>query len=86
MNKRVVTSGSGRERLIALLLVGIVVIAVWAWLSTFYPDYILPSPGAVARRAQELFRQGGLFTVHFPDHFGRSFARVLVGGRGCFTP
>ena len=79
MNKRVVTSGSGRERLIALLLVGIVVIAVWAWLSTFYPDYILPSPGAVARRAQELFRQGGLFTVHFRTTLVEALLGFLLG-------
>ena len=79
MNKRVVTSGSGRERLIALLLVGIVVIAVWAWLSTFYPGYILPSPGAVARRAQELFRQGGLFTVHFRTTLVEALLGFLLG-------
>ncbi len=57
--------GSAGERLITLLLVGLGVLSVWTGLSTLYPAYILPSPGAVARRAWELLGQGGLFAVHF---------------------
>ena len=79
MRKRAVNSGSGWERLITLLVVGITVLAVWAWLSTFYPDYILPSPGAVVRRAQELFRQGGLFTVHFRTTLVEALLGFLLG-------
>ncbi|NLM37302.1 MAG: ABC transporter permease [Firmicutes bacterium] len=79
MPKRVFDSGSGGERLIALLLVGGVVLLVWAWLATFYPDYILPSPGAVARRALELFRQGGLFAVHFRTTLAEAFFGFLLG-------
>ncbi|HHW11705.1 MAG TPA: ABC transporter permease [Firmicutes bacterium] len=79
MSRRVANSNSGGERLIALLLVGMVIFLVWSWLATFYPDYILPSPVAVARRARELFRQGGLFAVHFRTTLGEAFLGFLLG-------
>ncbi|NLW59473.1 MAG: ABC transporter permease [Firmicutes bacterium] len=79
MRKPVGYSGSGGERVLALLLMGVVVFLVWAGLATLYPDYILPSPGVVVRRARELFRQGGFFAVHFRTTLVEALLGFLLG-------
>ncbi|HBL36376.1 MAG TPA: ABC transporter permease [Firmicutes bacterium] len=63
--KKRLQPGSGGERAITLLGVGLLVLLTWSWLSSFYPTYILPSPSEVARRAREILGQGGLFALHF---------------------
>ena len=65
MGKNRLKAGSGGERTITLLAVGLLLFMVWSWLSTLYPPYIMPSPGEVARRAKEILGQGGLFALHF---------------------
>lgn len=68
-----------------LLVVGLVTLLVWTWLSTFYPPYILPSPGEVARRAWEILGQGSIFA----DHFRTTLVEALLGfalGAGLALP
>ena len=67
MGKNRLKAGSGGERTITLLAVGLLLFMVWSWLSTLYPPYIMPSPGEVARRAKEILGQVG-FCSSFPYH------------------
>ncbi|HEY8391433.1 MAG TPA: ABC transporter permease [Capillibacterium sp.] len=67
------------ERFLTLFLVGLGVLLLWAGLSTLYPDYILPSPLEVARRARELLREGSLFAVHFRTTLVEAFFGFLIG-------
>lgn len=71
--------GSAGERVLTLLLVGLVVVLIWAGLSTLYPTYILPSPGEVARRTRELLGEGGLLAIHFRTTFVEAFLGFLIG-------
>ncbi|MGD8400443.1 MAG: ABC transporter permease [Bacillota bacterium] len=50
-------------------------ILLWNWLAGLYETFILPSPGEVVRRFDELLRQGG----YFSGHFGVTCLEALAG-------
>ena len=79
MNKRLVSFGRQYERLMTMVVLGIISLIVWTIIASFYPSYILPSPGEVGLRFKELLTTGNRLAEHFFITFLEAVAGFLFG-------
>lgn len=78
MKNRIISFCRRYERIISVIIIGIVFLIIWEVLSLFYEPYILPSPSAVIIRFKKILKTRGLLAGHFFTTFFEAVAGFLI--------